>query len=225
MAERATLRAERRTVLGKKVRQLRNQGILPANIYGRNMESVAIQLETRAFLHSVKESGVRSMFEVAVEGESDPRFVIIRGIDRPGGHGDPLHIDFYQVDLRRPVQTNVQLVAEGEAPAVRELGGTLLQNLDYVTVECLPLDIPSSIAIDLAVLDSFDVSITVADLVAPEGVTIVTDPSVSVATVAAPRIRLEGEEEEGEEFGEGEEGAEGEEAGEAEAEPAGESEE
>jgi large subunit ribosomal protein L25 len=214
MAERATLKAERRTVLGKKVRQLRNNGLLPANIYGRNLDSVAIQINTRDFLHSVKESGVRSMFEIDVDGESDPRYVIIRGIDRPGGHGDPLHIDFYQVDLRRPVQTNVQLIAEGLAPAVRELGGTLLQNLEYVNVECLPLDIPSSISVDLSRLDNFDVSITVADLVAPDGVTILTDPSVSVATVAAPRIRLEDEEEE---FGEGEEGAEGEEAGEDEA--------
>ncbi|MCA9826191.1 MAG: 50S ribosomal protein L25 [Dehalococcoidia bacterium] len=214
MADRATLHAERRTVLGKKVRRLRSEGILPANIYGRNLESVAIQVETRAFLQSVKQAGVRSMFEVAVAGESEPRYVIIRGIDRPGGHGDPLHIDFYQVDLRRPVQTNVQLITEGEAPAVVDLAGTLLQNLEYVTVECLPLDIPSSIAVDLSSLENFDVSITVGDLVAPQGVTIITDPSVSVATVAQPRIRLEGEEEEGDEFGEGEEGVEGEESAE-----------
>ncbi len=221
MAERATLQAERRTVLGKKVRQLRNKGLLPANIYGRNLDSVAIQINTRDFLHSVKQSGVRSMFEIAVAGEADPRYVIIRGIDRPGGHGDPLHIDFYQVDLRRPVQTNVQLVFEGQAPAVRELGGTLLQNVEYVNVECLPLDIPSSIGVDLSGLDSLDVSITVGDLVAPQGVTILTDPAVSVATVAAPRIRLE----EGEEFEEGEEGAEGEESGDDEDASAEESEE
>jgi large subunit ribosomal protein L25 len=100
-------------------------------------------------------------------------------------------------------------VAEGDAPAVRELNGTLLQNVDFVNVECLPLDIPSFIAIDLSSLDSFDISITVADLVAPEGVTILTDPSVSVATVAAPRIRIEGEEAEGDEFAEGEAGADG----------------
>lgn len=217
MAERATLRAERRTVLGKKVKQLRRQGLLPANIYGRNLESVPIQIETRTFLHSVKESGVRSMFEIAVEGEPDPRFVIIRGIDRPGGHGDPLHIDFYQVDLRRPVQTNVQLSLEGVAPAVKDLNGTLLQNIDYIMVECLPLDIPSSIEVDLSTLVSFDISITVGDLTPPQGVTIITDPSVSVATVAAPRIRLEGEEaEEGEELAEGEEAAEEGEGGEEE---------
>lgn len=220
MAQRATLQAERRTVLGKKVKQLRHQGLLPGNIYGRALESVAIQLDAREFVHTVREAGVRSMFELSLPGESQPRFVIIRGLDRAGGTGSPLHVDLYQVDLRRPVQTNVPLVIEGESSAVRDLGGTFLQSIDIVAVECLPMDIPANLTVDISVIDSFDRTITVGDLVAPEGVTIITDPSVGIATVAAPRIRLEGEEEE-----DGEEGAEGEaaaEAGDAEEEPAGE---
>jgi large subunit ribosomal protein L25 len=218
MAQRATLQAERRTVLGKKVKQLRQDGWLPGNVYGRALDSVAVQLKLRDFVHAVRDAGVRSMFELAVDGEEKPRFVIIRALERAGGTGTPMHVDLYQVDLRRPVQTNVPLVIEGESPAVRDFGGTLLQNVDIVAVECLPMDIPASITVDISALDSFDKTITVGDLVAPEGVTLITDPAVGVATVAAPRIRADIEE--GEEAGAAgaAEGAEGEAAGE---EPAG----
>jgi large subunit ribosomal protein L25 len=199
MAQRATLRAERRSVLGKNVKRLRNDGWLPGNVYGRALDSVAIQLNARDFVHTVREAGVRTMFELSVSGESQPRFVIIRGLERAGGTGPPTHVDLYQVDLRRPVQTNVPLVMEGEAPAVRDLAGSFLQSLDIVAVECLPMDIPAHLVVDISTLDSFDKSITIGDLVAPPGVTILTDPSVAIATVAPPRIRLE----EGEEAAEG----------------------
>lgn len=202
MADRATLRAERRAVLGKKVKRLRNQGILPANVYGRNLESVPLQLEMRSFIRTVRDAGVRSMFELAIDGEQDPRYVIIRGLDRHGGVGDPIHVDFYQVDLNRPVQTNVLVVFTGTAPAVADMGGTLLQNLDYVAVECLPLDIPASIEVDIGVLDSFDKSISVGDLPGDEKVRILTDPSIGVATVARPRVQVEAAEEEAAEEGE-----------------------
>ncbi len=220
MAERATIPAQPRDILGKKVKRLRQQGILPANIYGRHLDSTAVQVDEREFIRIIKRSGVRSMFELAVEGEPEPRYVLVRRLDREGGTGDFIHIDFYQVDLSRPIQTNVSLVLEGESPAVRDWNGTLLQMMDTVSVRCLPLDIPGPIPVDLSVLTDFDISITVGDLHVPESVEIQNDPSIPIATVNAPRIRLkaveeledevEGEEGEGEdgEAGEGEDGDE-----------------
>ncbi len=204
MAEQVTLRAERRTVLGKKVKRLRQQGILPANIYGRGLESVPIQLDAREFLRTVRRTGVRHMFQLQLEGEDAPRYVLIRGLAREGGTGDPIHVDFYQVDLQRPIETSVALHPVGEAPAVRDLAGTLIMALDTVTVRCRPLDLPDFIEVDLFSLNSFDAVITVGDLKPPPGVEIVTDPSIAVATVSPPRLRLEGEP--------GEEGEEAEEA-------------
>lgn len=212
MADRATIAAQARTVLGKKVKNLRAQGVLPANVYGKGLPSLAVQVDAREFLRIVRGAGVRSMFELNVEGESAPRYVLIRGLLRDAGTGTPIHADFYQVDLQRPIQTNVSIVLEGESPAVRDLAGTLLQMIDVVSVRCLPLQIPESIAVDLSQLKNFDITVTVADLVPPEGVEILTDPSVPIATVNPPRLRLQEEEEEGEE---GEEGAEAEEGGEA----------
>ncbi len=209
MADRATLNAEPRVVLGKKVKLLRQQGILPANVYGNGIESKSIQLVERDFTRTVKSVGIRTMFELAIEGEEKPRYVILRGLSRQGGTGKPSHIDFYQVDLRRPIQTTVRINAIHDAPAVKDLAGTLIQPIDSVLVRCLPLDLPESLEVDLSILTSFDISIAVGDLVAPENVEILTDPSVLIATVNPPRIRLDAEdEEEGAE--EGEEGAEGE---------------
>jgi large subunit ribosomal protein L25 len=199
MAERATLQAAPRTVLGKKVSSLRREGILPANVYGRGVPSLAVQLDNREFQRTVRAAGVRSMFELAVQGVPQPRYVLVRGLDRAGGTGDPIHVDFYQVDLRRPIQTNVPVRLAGESPAVHDLAGTLLQMVDIVSVQCLPLAIPESLDVDVSRLVNFEITLTVGDLIAPEGVEIMTDPSVPVATVTPPRLRLEAEEgEEGE---------------------------
>ena len=189
MAERVTIKAAPRAVLGKKVRQLRRQGRLPANVYGRGIESRAIEIDAREFSRTIKSAGLRAMIELAVDGEKAPRYVILRGMSRSGGTGDPIHVDFFQVDPNIAIQANVPIRLVGEAPAVRDLAGTLLPGLDVVAVRCLPLAIPDSMTVDLSGLKSFDMTLTVADVVPVDGVDILTDPAIVVATVNPPRIR------------------------------------
>jgi large subunit ribosomal protein L25 len=193
MAGRTAISAEPREVLGKKVKRLRQQGLLPANIYGKGIPSAAIQLNSREFTRTIKEAGVRSMFELSVQGEPQPRHVIVRSLSRKGGTGGVEHVDFYQVDLRRPIQTTALIHLVGEAPAVKDLAGTLLHSLEAVAIRCLPLQIPEAIEADVSGIKNFDVSVTVGDLRVPEGVEILTDPSIVIATVTPPRVRLEGE--------------------------------
>lgn len=190
MAERAVIQASPRTVLGKQVKQIRRKGLLPANVYGRAVPSQAIEIDAREFSRNMKATGVRSMFELNIAGESRPRYVIIRGMTRRGGTGEPIHLDFFQVDPNRPITANVPLRLVGESPAVRDLAGTLLPSLELVSVKCLPLAIPDVIEVDTASLKSFDVSLTVGDIQAPDGVEILTDPAIVVATVNPPRLRV-----------------------------------
>lgn len=190
MAVRATLSATPRSVLGKQVKRLRRQGLLPANVYGRQIPSLALELDAREFLRTVRTAGVRAMFELRVAGEPEPRYVVIRGLQRKGGTGDPIHVDFYQVDLSRPIHTSVPLRVVGEAPAVRDLAGTLIVAIESVAVKCRPLDLPEAIEVDVSRLTSFDATITVGELALPPGVELVTDRSVVVATVSPPRLRL-----------------------------------
>ena len=189
MAERVVIKAAPRTILGKKVAGLRRNGRLPANVYGRGIPSQAVDIDAREFSRTIKSAGLRAMIQLSVDGESSPRYVILRGIERKGGTGEPIHIDFFQVDPEQPIQANVPLRLTGEAPAVRDLAGTLLPGIDVVAVRCKPLDIPDALSVDLGGLTSFDVSVTVGDVVAPAGVEILTDPAIVVATVNAPRIR------------------------------------
>jgi large subunit ribosomal protein L25 len=220
MAERVALKAAPRTVLGKQVKQLRRNGILPANVYGRGLESVAIELDALEFQRTLKAHSVRAMFELEIDGEGKTRHVLLRGLARKGGMGEPLHADFFQVDLRRKLHANVPIRLVGESPAVRDLAGTLLQSLDVVAINSLPLAIPDAIEIDVGPINSFDVSLSVGDLVAPEGVETLTDPSITVATVMPPRLRTEDEEEAEAAAEEAVEGEAAEEEGAAEPEPA-----
>jgi large subunit ribosomal protein L25 len=139
------------------------------------------------------------MFELQVDGESGPRYAVIRGLTRKGGTGDAIHVDFYQVDPNQPISANVPIRIEGEAPAVRDLAGTLVHSLDLVSIRCTPLAIPEALIGDASILKSFEATLTVGDLQVPEGVEVLTDPSVPVASVVPPRLRVdtgeEGEEE------------------------------
>jgi large subunit ribosomal protein L25 len=181
--------AEPRAVLGKHVAKLRREGLLPANVYGRGIDSMALQLDARDFTRVLKTGAARGMFELKVTGESGPRYVILRALSRKGGTGDPLHADFLQVDLQRPIQTVVPVRLTGESPAVRDLAGSLVQSLEQVTVRCLPLGIPDALEADLGLLTGFGTAINVSDLSPVDGVEVVTDASLTIATANPPRIR------------------------------------
>jgi large subunit ribosomal protein L25 len=189
MADRVKIQAAPRTILGKQVRQLRRQGRLPANVYGRALDSVSIDIDAREFTRNTKAGGLRGMFELAIEGEKASRYVVIRGIERKGGMGEPIHVDFYQVDPNKPIHASVPLRVVGVAPAVRDLAGTLVQSLEIVQVRCLPLNIPEAIEADAGLLTGFDTQITVADVKASAGIEILSDPALVIAVVNPPRLR------------------------------------
>lgn len=192
MADRAVIEAAPRTVLGKKVKQLRREGRLPANVFGRGVDSTAVEVDARTFGHTIKTTGLRHMYEMRISGEKAARYVIIRGLTRAGGTGDPIHIDFQQVDPERPITANVPLRVVGEAPAVRDLAGTLQQFVDVVSIRCKPLAIPEAIEADATALKSFTSTITVGSITPPAGIELISDPTLVVASVEPPRVRTAG---------------------------------
>lgn len=190
MAERVAIKAAQRSVLGKDVRKIRREGRLPANVYGRELESKALEIDARDFSRTIKSHSVRSIFDLAVEGEGAPRAVVIRGITRAGGTGEPIHVDFFQIDPKRPIQTTIPVRLVGEAPAVRDLAGTLTQFVDIVSIRCLPLQIPEALEASATTLVAFDSPLTIADLDLPPGVEVLLDPATLLASVAAPRLKV-----------------------------------
>lgn len=217
MPDDSTLALQPRTLLGKKVKRLRREGLVPANVYGRGQESVALQGTLVEFRRVYRSVARNSVVNLQIEGESKPRPAVLRHVQRHPVSGDVLHIDFYEIDVSRPIQAAAAIHLAGESEAVAA-GGVLVHSLDTVLLEALPLEMPSDLTIDISSIVEFGQSIHVSDLVIPDGVRAITEATAQIVTVLAPRLLDEEEEaaaaggeelEEGAEPVEGAEGAEG----------------
>ena len=195
--------AKKRTVLGKKVKQLRREGQLPANVYGKGLESTAIQVALAEFQKIYKEVGDTGLIDLEVEGKKHP--VLVKNMHQTFPHHIPLHVDFYQVNLKEKVKTMVPIVLSGEPKAVTEKIGLLLQTLAEVEIEALPEALPENIEISVENLAAVDEQLSVEDLKAPEGVAILTAGDQIIAKIG----ELVVEEPEPEEPAEGAEGEAG----------------
>lgn len=178
---RQKLTVEERKVLGKKVKKLRRENILPANIYGKNAKSLAVQVGYKEFEKIYKEAGETGLIDVEVNGEIKPS--LIHNVQQDYFNHRLLHVDFYQVDLKSKVKTMVPIVIIGEPKAVSDKLGLLLQPLSEIEVEALPEDLPENISVNVEPLDTVNAQITVGELKSPKGVTILTDSSQVVAKI------------------------------------------
>ena len=192
-------------------RRLRREGGVPANLYGREVSNISLSIDDLDLTRLMAAGGHRGLLKLQFTGENLPsgdalRTVMVRDIQRDPLSGRVLHLDFYQVDLKAKLTTEVPVRLLGEEVATKG-EGVLQHGLRMIEVECLPTDIPDYLEVDISELEIGD-SVTVADLGAPEGVDILTDLGEIIVTVVVPRMEIE-EPETDEEEVEGEE-AEGE---------------
>ena len=183
------LRAEPRTIVGKKVRFLRREGKVPANIYGHSA-SVAIQIAARDLEQTIRRAGRTQLISLDIAG-GEPTTVLVKEWRRHPYKGDLLHADFYRVAMTETLRMDVPIRLVGDAPAVKLTGGSPFQPLSSLSVECLPGDIPESIEVDITGLAEDDASIYVRDLVAPANVTILTDGDEMVVKIMPPTVATE----------------------------------
>ena len=202
-----------RSVLGKRSKRLRRDGVLPANVYGRGLDSVAVQLPRRDAEALLDEHGLNALIEIDVEGEGEQRPVVVRAVQRHPLTRELQHLDFYQVDLTRPIQAMVQVTLVGEAPAVHTYQGIVITGADRVSVQALPAAMPANLELSIESLEEIDAQLTVGDLVQPSGVEVLTEPDIMLVRVARPRLIEEAVKEA--ELLEGEEGVPSEEGEEA----------
>ena len=186
-----------RSVLGKRSKRLRRDGVLPANVYGRGLDSVAVQLPRRDAEALLDEHGLNALIEIDVEGEGEQRPVVVRAVQRHPLTRELQHLDFYQVDLTRPIQAMVQVTLVGEAPAVHTYQGIVITGADRVSVQALPAAMPANLELSIESLEEIDAQLTVGDLVQPSGVEVLTEPDIMLVRVARPRL-IEGAVEEAE---------------------------
>lgn len=193
MAERVTVDAQTRTIIGKQNRQLRREGQIPAVIYGQR-DPIHVQIENLSLRRALRTAGMNELIDIKVGGRKIT--VLAREIQQHPTRGDLLHVDFYEVNMRETIQADVHLLIVGEvAEELRPLG-EIIQVLHAVTVECLPGDLISEIEVDISGIESPDQAIYVSDLTPPQGVTILTDPESAITSFEYFREEEEEEEEE-----------------------------
>jgi large subunit ribosomal protein L25 len=180
------LTIERRDGTGKEVaRRLRRAGRIPAILYGAQAP-VTVSVDPRGLLRLIHgHEGGTQLLRLSFADSGESRLAIIRDMQFDPVTEDLLHADLQEVSLDRAIQVTVPVHHAGEAIGVKESHGILEMLLREVEVSCLPGAIPEVLHADVSRLAIGDV-FTVRDLVAPEGVRILTDPSQPVVTVAPP---------------------------------------
>jgi large subunit ribosomal protein L25 len=179
------LSATRRTALGRQVGQLRRDGQLPAVVYGPGLEPAPIQLNAREAARLLRNVAGAELIELDVDGEA--RNVLLQDIQRHSLRGEFLHVDFYAVDMSRPIRARIPVRLVGTSYAVQSLSGVLVRGLTEIEVECLPGDLVSAIESDLGELKEIGQAIHVRDLYLPKAITVLTEPDELIARVTLAR--------------------------------------
>lgn len=176
-----TLKSEARDIFGRKVSRLRKSGKLPANIFGKNIESSAILVDYKEFSEVFEKAGETQIIDLS----GKPVLVSNAQVDPVSGMY--LHVDFRQVDLKEKIEAAVPVEVEGESPAEKQNLGTVVQQLHEIEVEALPADLPEKIIVDATLLTEVDQVIYVKDLKVSKDVEIKTDLESIVVKVEPPQ--------------------------------------
>ncbi|MFN8414064.1 MAG: 50S ribosomal protein L25 [Anaerolineales bacterium] len=184
--EKVVLKAEKRDVTGKQVGALRRAGKLPAVIYGRHVEPIAILLDAHTTMLAMNKMSSSSLVTIDLDGKEYP--AIVREKQRNFIKGGLTHIDFLAVDLTEKIRARVRLNLIGVSGAVKDYNAVLVHGLESLEVECLPTDLPESIDVDIAAMKFVGDGIHVSDLSLAENIRIITDEGEMIAVATAPKV-------------------------------------
>lgn len=192
MSENIVLEATHRDVVGKKVKQLRREGKLPAVVYGHGVEPTPIVLDLRSTTKILREVGSSTLVTLKVGKEEYA--TLIRETQKGILSRELEHLDFLAIAMDQTVRTQISIVIlDEDVPAVKEFGAMIVTGLDSLDIECLPGDLVEQVEVDASVLESIGDSIAVKDLNLPESFTIYDDPETMVVVATAPSIMEEEE--------------------------------
>lgn len=168
---------------------LRKQGLIPAIVYGKGFNNTKIALDKNGFMRLYKEAGTSNLVNLSVDGKD--LNTLIHDIQLDPIRDSVLHVDFFKVNMKEKIQTEIPFKFIGESPAVIDLEGSLITNKDSIEVECLPGDLISEIEVDISGLDDFEKNIKVEDILVPQGIEILDDKEEVVAFIQEPRSEEE----------------------------------
>jgi len=185
------MQAFTREETGKKVKKYRQQGKIPAVLYGRGTDNINLWVDQSEFKKTFREAGENTIIDLVVDKKKSIP-VLIHEVQYDNLTGEVSHADFFQVRMDEKIETEVPLELIGEAPAVKEQGGVLVVNINEVPVRCLPSDIPAKFELSLDGLKTFEDRILVGDIkVDRKKVEILMEDDNIIALVSPPRSEAE----------------------------------
>ncbi len=206
MTKKLILNAIKRTDDNGRATQIRLSEQVPAVLYGGKTQNEHLKLGVNDINQAYAVAGESSLIDLSV-GKAETVKVIIKNIQRDVVSEKIIHVDFYRVDMKKPIDVEIPLEFIGDPKAVKDLGGTLIKSLESISAKCLPGDLLENIEVDISSLDTFNDTVKVSDLKIDEKIQVMNSPEDAVASVLAPRLVEEEEEEKEEAAAEGEEGA------------------
>ena len=184
------LKVEKREITGRKVNRMRKEGILPANIYGKNIKSISLMVKEKDFEDMFKKAGETSLLKIELGKEKRP--VLVHSVQMDPLSDRPIHVDFLQVDLKEKVTAEVPVELVGESPAEKQGSGTVVQYIQEIEVEALPTELPEKFEVDISNLIEVDNALFVKDLkVDKKKVEIKNDMEVIIVKVEAIKEEVE----------------------------------
>jgi len=204
--EKVLLKAELRTIIGKKVKNLRLAGKVPAVIYGSEVKSLPITLNKKDTTNTLNKYSGSTILTIEVDGKEHA--ALVREIQQDYIKGDLLHVDFLAISLKEKLRTSVSITLVGVAPVLEEYSALIVSGLDQIEVECLPQDLPEVIEVDVSSLEELGAAIYLKDIPTIEKVEFLSDPEELIAVASAIKEEVEEVVEEEEILEDVEEGAE-----------------
>lgn len=171
------------------LKEVRKNGLIPAVLFGKGVESTPLSVEKVAFQKTWREVGESGTINIETEKGTSP--ALISDVQYDPVQNTPIHIDFRIVDMNKPVEVDIQISIVGESPAVKSGTGVLVKALHEVKVSALPGDLPHEIEVDISGLQNIDDKISVGELKVPKGVTVLDEADEAVVMIAAVKEEVE----------------------------------
>ncbi len=192
------LQTEKREIFGKKLKPFRKQGKLPAVLYGPKEKSQPLFVLLKDFKKLWKEAGESTVIQLNLEKSKPARLdsaqaksgrkeVLIQDVAMDPIKDEPVHVDFYAVQMDKPIEASVALEFSGISHAVKNLGGVLVKVMHEIDVEALPKNLPHELVVEISKLEKFEDKILARDIVLPEGVKLIANPEEVIALVEEQR--------------------------------------
>lgn len=180
------LNANTRTIFGRKTKQLRKKGLVPANVFGKKIKSLAIEVESSVLLDTMRKAGETNLIQLKIKGDNSSHPVLVSGYAQDPVSGAMLHVDFHEVDLKQKTTATVPLKTVGESEAVKS-GLVLVMMKNELEVEALPTDLPDAIEVDISTLAEVGATIHAKDLKFDRSkVTVEIEDEEVIATIQEP---------------------------------------